>query len=388
MKTDCLRGCDAGYGIMLPVNCHAMFGIFANLPLPVIARLVLWSAFLIGAVSCASRADAPENLVWEKLPAIPDAEGFAGAFAGVSNRALIVAGGANIAGNKWAEPLRKKWYDSVFVLEKPEGKWRGGFVLPRALGYGVSVTTELGIACIGGSDSQQHHAECFRLEWRDGRIVTTALPALPRPCANMCGALVGSAIYVAGGIERPDATVALKTFWKLDLASAAPRWETLEPWPGPERMFAVAGVVGDSFFIFSGAKLSAGADGKQVREFLRDAYRFTPGKGWTRLADMPRAAVAAPTPALNAGGSRVLIVSGDDGSKVDFQPVREHPGFPRTVLAYDAERDAWSSAGEAPFSRATVPVVRWLGRDVIPNGEVRPRVRTPEVWASDWKPVK
>ena len=143
--------------------------------------------------------------------------------------------------------------------------------------------------------------------------------------------------------------------------------------------------LGDSCCIFSGAKLTPGADGKPVREFLRDAYRFTPGTGWARLADMPRAAVAAPTPALSAGISRVLIVSGDDGTKVDFQPVREHPGFPRDVIAYDAERDAWSQAGEVPFSRATVPVVRWLGRDVIPNGEVRPRVRTPEVWATKYR---
>jgi N-acetylneuraminic acid mutarotase len=354
------------------------------MPLGVIrsfATLAFRAGFFLGGLLAALPADTEEAVVWEKLPPIPDAEGFAGTFAGVSNGALIVAGGANIAGDKWAEPLRKQWHDSVFVLERPDGKWRGGFVLPRALGYGVSVTTERGIVCIGGSDSQRHHAECFRLEWRDARIVNTALPALPKPCANMCGALVGSTIYVAGGIEKPDATTALRTFWKLDLTSEAPRWEALEPWPGTERMFAVAGVVGDSFCIFSGAKLHAGADGKPVREFLRDAYRFTPGKGWTRLADMPRAAVAAPTPALNAGPARLLIVSGDDGTKVDFRPVREHPGFPRDVLAYDAVRDAWTVAGEVPFSRATVPAVRWLGRDVIPNGEVRPRVRTPEVWA-------
>ena len=345
------------------------------------ARLALWAGCLIAGISSVPRADAAETIEWGKLRAIPDAEGFAGTFAGVSNGALIVAGGANIAGDKWAEPLRKQWHGSVFVLEKPDGEWKTGFKLPRALGYGVSVTTERGVVCVGGSDAQRHYADVFLLEWRDGRIVTAALPALPQPCANMCGALVGKAIYVAGGIEKPDATTAMKTFWKFDLAAAEPRWETLEPWPGPERMFAVAGVVGDSFCIFSGASLKAGADGKAVREFLCDAYRFTPGKGWSRLADMPRAAVAAPTPALVAGGSRLLIVSGDDGTKVDFQPVREHPGFPRDVLAYDAERDAWSGAGEIPFSRATVTAVQWRGQYVIPNGEVRPRVRTPEVWA-------
>ncbi|MEQ1854455.1 MAG: galactose oxidase, partial [Chthoniobacteraceae bacterium] len=81
--------------------------------------------------------------------------------------------------------------------------------------------------------------------------------------------------------------------------------------------------------------------------------------------------------------SRLLIVSGDDGTKVNFAPVREHPGFPRDVLAYATERDVWSVAGEAPFSRATAPVAEWRGGFVVPNGEVRPRVRTPEVW--NWR---
>ena len=366
--------------LMPSANTTNSFGEFA--------RLALCAGCALAGVSSLPRADATEAMVWEKLPAIPDAEGFAGAFAGVSNGALIVAGGANIAGDKWAEPLRKQWYDSVFVLEKPDGAWRGGFRLPRALGYGVSVTTERGIVCIGGGDSQRHYADVFLLEWRDGRVATTALPALPKPCANACGALVGKVIYVAGGIETPDATVAMRTFWKLDLAAAAPGWQALDPWPGPERMLAVAAVIGKSFCIFSGAKLQPGADGKAVREFLSDAYRFMPGKGWTRLADMPRAAVAAPSPALHVGGSRLLIVSGDDGTKVDFQPVKEHPGFPRDVLAYDVERDAWNAAGQVPFSRATVTAVQWRGQYVIPNGEVRPRVRTPEVWAVQMKPPR
>ncbi|MEO6740935.1 MAG: galactose oxidase [Chthoniobacteraceae bacterium] len=367
------------------VNCPVTIEVFCCLAIGGVVRLALWSACLLGAVSLTQRAAAGDAMQWERLPAIPDAEGFAGTFAGVSNGALIVGGGANIAGEKWGETFRKQWHDSVFVLEKPDGAWRSGFRLPRALGYGVSVTTERGVVCIGGSDSQRHYSDVFLLEWRDGRIVPTTLPALPKPCANACGALAGKVIYVAGGIETSDATTAMKTFWKLDLAAAEPRWEALEPWLGPERMLAVAGAVGNSFFIFSGARLSAGADGKPVREFLRDAHRFTPGKGWARIADLPRAAVAAPSPALQGGGMRLLILSGDDGTKVNFTPVREHPGFPRDVLEYDPERDVWSRAGEVPFSRATVPTVRWLGRDVIPNGEARPRVRTPEVWAGQMK---
>lgn len=324
------------------------------------------------------------NLHWEQLPSIPDPEGFAGSFAGVVDGDLFVAGGANITGDRWAEPLQKKWYDSVFRLEKPGGTWQKiSIKLPLTLGYGVSVTNNGVMFCIGGSDGVQHQDLCLTIHWNGEKFQVGQQWPLPRPCANACGALVGDRIYVAGGIETPDATVAMKTFWAdtygLDLRQD---WEELDPWPGPERMLSVAGSVGGSFYLFGGARLKPGADGKPVREYLRDAYRFTPGKGWKRIADMPRAAVAAPSPAI-VDGTRLLIVSGDDGSKVDFKPVSGHPGFPRDVLAYDTERDTWTVAGEVPFSRATAPVVEWQGRFVIPNGEVRPRVRTPEVWATE-----
>jgi N-acetylneuraminic acid mutarotase len=337
--------------------------------------LGLWAA----AHAAAQTASAP-RMNWAQLSPVPDREGFAAPFAGVSGGALIVAGGANIPGDKWAEPFVKKWYDSAFVLERPDGPWRGGFKLPRPLGYGISITADDGVICLGGSDATRHYSEVFVLRWKGGALTRTALPRLPLPCANACGALVGRIIYIAGGIETPMATTALHTLWALDLDAPQPLWQELDPWPGPERMLAVAGALEGSFFLFSGAKLTAGPDGKPVREFLRDAYRFTPSDGWKRLADLPRAAVAAPSPAP-APGSRLLIFSGDDGLNVAFQPVEKHPGFPRNVLIYDAPADAWSVLDSLPFSRATVPAVSWLDRVVIPNGEVRPRIRTPEVWA-------
>ena len=349
-------------------------------PPPYTIAAVLFGAAAVAAQEVAPAIAAAESRHWQQLAPLPDAEGFAAPFAGVSGGALLVAGGANIAGDKWAATFTKKWYDSVFVLERPDGAWKKAGKLPRPLGYGVSVTADNGFICIGGSDSAQHYADVFRLTWKDGTLAVSELPSLPKPCANACGALLGRTIYVAGGIETPTATKALKTFWALSLDEANPRWRELEPWPGDERMLAVAGVQDGSFFLMSGAKLSAGPDGKPVREYLRDAYRFTPGQGWKRVADLPRPAVAAPSPAIPFGSSHLLVLTGDDGANVTFQPVKEHPGFPRNVLSYDTARDAWQISGGMPFSRATVPTVRWNDRFIIPNGEVRPRIRTPEVW--------
>jgi N-acetylneuraminic acid mutarotase len=337
-----------------------------------------------GTAMAQPRLNSKLKPAWEKLPSIPDPEGFAGAYAGVSHGALILAGGANITSNRWADNFVKTWHEGVYVLEVPSGKWVKSGKLPHPIGYGVSVTAGEEIVCLGGSDSQRHYAEVFRLEYSPAGIVTTPLPDLPRACANSCGALVGQTIYLAGGIETPSSTVALNTFWALDLSRKPLRWEHLPPWPGPERMLGVAGSFGGSFYLFSGTKLHAGPDGKPAREFLKDAYRFSPAKGWERLPDLPRAAVAAPSPAPVAATS-LLVISGDDGLKVDFKPVTEHPGFPRDVLAFDAETKTWSVIGQAPFSRATTPTVEWRGKLVVPNGEERPRVRSPEVWAVEFK---
>jgi N-acetylneuraminate epimerase len=359
-----------------------------TLPFTVLLRvrsclLCLLSLLVLGAFAFAQSPPSPVTpaVSWKQLPAIPDPEGVAGAFAGVSHRALVVAGGANFRGDKWKEPAAKSWNDSAYVLEQPDGAWKSGFKLPRPLGYGVSITAGDAVLCLGGGDATRHYAECFRLEWADGRLRTTELPPLPRPCANACGALVGRTVYLAGGLESPAATTALHTFWALDLDAAPLAWREVEPWPGPERMLAVAGEYDGAFYLFSGTKLSAAPDGQAARECLRDAYRFTPGEGWKRLADLPRSAVAAPSPARLFGGLGFLIVCGDDGLHLNFQPVEKHPGFPRTALAYDPAADAWRAAGAIPFSRATVPAVWWRDRLVIPSGEVRPRVRTPEVWS-------
>src|SRR4051812_21821743 len=124
---------------------------------------------------------------WKQLPSLPNAEGFAGSFAGVSNGALLVAGGTNFPGKKPWEGGAKVWYDTVFVLESPDSKWKVVGKLPRPLGYGASVTYDNGLVCAGGSDADRHYADVFRLEWSRGQLKTTSLPLLPMPIANCCG---------------------------------------------------------------------------------------------------------------------------------------------------------------------------------------------------------
>jgi N-acetylneuraminate epimerase len=317
-------------------------------------------------------------LSWSQLPPLPDARGVAAPFAGVSGGALLVAGGANFPDKMPWDGGKKAWYEDVYALTATNARWQLVGRLPRPLAYGVSVTTEHGVACIGGSDGEHHYQDVLLLTFTKGLLAVHSLPSLPLPLANAAGARVGSTIYVAGGSERPGEQSALSQCYSLDLDQKAPAWSAVAPCPGKPRILPVAAALCGSFYLVGGAALEQ-TNGRMARVYLRDAWRFHPGKGWQRLADLPRPCVAAPTPAPSLNDS-FLLLGGDDGSRVGFEPLDQHPGFPKTILTYNANSDTWREIGEVPASRAVVPTVFWHDRFVIPSGEVRPGVRSPEVW--------
>ena len=232
-------------------------------------------------------------LAWKELPALPDPVGFAGPFAGASNGALIVAGGANFpTGRPW-DGATKVWHDRVFVLAHPRGSWKSPpQKLPRPLAYGVSASANNVVVCCGGGDAGRHYADAFLLRWDGLNITTEPLPPMPAPAAVFCGAIVGQTL------------------------SKAPKeraWQVLAPWPGRARMLAVAGAQDGHFFLISGVDLVAGPAGKPRRRYLRDVYRYTPDFGWRRMADLPHAVAGAPTPAVGWRDKGLLVLGGDVG---------------------------------------------------------------------------
>lgn len=333
-------------------------------------------AALLVAAACHGVAAEME---WKALPSVPDAEGFAGMYAGVSNGVLLAAGGANFPDKKPWDGGAKIWYDTIWALDQTDGTWRKAGRLPSARGYGVSITTDEGLLCIGGAEAERHVDDCILLVWKDDALQMRTLPVLPQACANLSGARVGNKVYVAGGIAAPASTVALKTFWSLDLSSTDSGWKELSPCPGPARMLAVAASHDDRFLLMSGASLHAGTDGKPVRTYLKDAWQYAPDNGWQALPDLPRAAVAAPTPAPVIGED-LWVLGGDDGELVNFEPKTKHPGFPKTSLKLNLSTKAWSMGAEMKASLVTNPVTQWQGWHVMVSGERRPGVRSPAVW--------
>src|SRR5687768_2337919 len=92
-----------------------------------------------GAVR-AEPAPPPDLLKWTALPPLPEGVSAIGAFAGVTDGALIVAGGG--AG------------DRVFILRDRDATWTESKMrLATPSASGASVTADRGVICIAASDA-------------------------------------------------------------------------------------------------------------------------------------------------------------------------------------------------------------------------------------------
>lgn len=356
-----------------------------------------------------------EYLKWSTLPDLPDGIGVAGPYVGVSNGALVVAGGANFptAAGQSIWDASKVWHDSVWVLTGPDeaAKWQGPFHLDRPRGYGGAVSTRYGIVCIGGNDAEQIFADVFLLKWNTStkQIEQVELPALPEPAAFMAATAIGDTVYVAGGQSGPGLDSATGRFWRIDLSKydgtpASAKWEALPTWPGPTRAFNLVVAQHNGFddcvYVISGRRVPEPGSVSAI-DPLRDVYEFNPkrydakafepmtgtyaGTGeyetpWRKRSDAPVSVMAGT--AVPVGQSHIFVISGADGSLFDkADELRDdHPGFPKKAWAYHTITDTWIEAGAIPSNQVTTNAVQWGKEIVLAAGEVRPRVRTTAVW--------
>ena len=349
-------------------------------------------ASFVVLISLAEGVAQQNNLKIGELPPLPDQEGFAGMFAGVSNSVLLCMGGANFPEGKPWEGGKKRWYDHIYFLTDENGTWQKATQpLPYPLAYGISVNYEDEVILIGGSDAEKHYQKVFSLSYEDDSIRFSHLfPDLPISLANMAGTLVNHTIYLAGGIANPAGNP-LSKFYALDLSrpEAERAWIELSPWPGPPRMLAVSAAKDGNFYLFSGINIRPKEDDSSERELLKDAYVYHPSINpanpdgtWERLPDLPRAVAAAPNPAPVVGLSHILFAGGLDEKTARYADPATHPGFLNEILAYNTQSQQYVRVGDLPAggARVTLPATRWNNKWVIPSGEASAGVRSPRVY--------
>ncbi len=354
-------------------------------PLECLLQLsVLILASFSGPPACGQEQPAA-SLNWEALPDLPNRLGVAGPFVGVHKDTLFVAGGANFPEPVWDHA--KVWHSQVFALRKGKAgyKWQNAGKLARPMAYGASVSVPEGVICIGGNDADSVLADCCLLSWNTSaaEMEIRPLPSLPKPLAYGQACVVGDTIYVAGGQTGDSLASAQQALWSLELSAlsdASGSWKVHAPWPGPPRAFNLTICQNNGFddclYLIGGRY----QDGELVK-FLPDCWEYNPKQAtWRERSPLPQPLAAGAGIAL--GQSHILVLSGDSGSL--FTRTDElkdtHPGFPKKTFAYHTITDTWTEMGASPQNQVTTQAVEFDGAVVLPTGEIRPRVRTPQVW--------
>ncbi len=373
-----------------------------------ICACVFCLLFVFTADSSAQKKEVA-SIEWKiagVLPAPKDqmqSLGVAGPVAGVHNNVLFVAGGANFPDAMPWLGGKKKYYRDGFVFQKKNDSliFFKSFQLPSSLAYSANVSTADGVLAIGGENENGISTKVLLLQWNEAAndVVIKSLPELPFAVTNASAAVNNEKIFVAGGERANDVSDQLLV---LDLKNYAAGWQSLSFIPNAVShavLVAQSNGSGNYLYLLGGRKRNSGSTSDLYQSTLR--FDITANQ-WTEKKNLPYTlsagtAVAAGNNILLFGGDagetfhkseEIIAAIGKETDEVKKQKLNEekakvqssHPGFCRQVLLYDTEKNKWKKLDCIPFDApVTTTAIQWDGDVVIPSGEIRAGVRTPNL---------
>lgn len=382
-------------------------------------RIILLSFFIMSfIVSTYAQKAKWKAMQWKiaaQLPALngqPKSLGYAGPVAGVHGNILVIAGGANFPDAMPWSGGKKKYYDDVFVYVKNKKTitlYKKIFRLPSSIAYSANCSTPQGIIYAGGENEKGISNKAFLLQWDavNEIIVTKNLPDLPLAVTNAAASFHNNIVYIAGG---ETISAASDQFYCLDMNNRAAGWKTLPAIPKPVShtvLMAQSNADHASIYLVGGRKKNTNG----ISDLYSLVFKFDILKNqWEQKASLPYALSAGT--GIAAGSNNILIFGGDKGEtfhktektiaaihleKDDTRKAAliqekntlqsSHPGFSKEIIMYDAESDEWIAAGCIPFdSPVTTTAVKWDDKVIIPSGEIRAGVRTPQILSAKLDP--
>lgn len=363
---------------------------------------ILMTAMMVYNVSAQTKNTLHIN--WSVAATMPPATGkdlqpgVAGPVTGISGDVLIIAGGANfpdgIGGNK-------KYHDDIYLFHHAtRGNISPGKVshqrLPQPVAYCANVITPAGLIYIGGENEKGISNQVVLLKCNADEISFNTLPVLPVPLTNAMAAYSNNVIYVAGG--ESAAGPSAKCFF-LNISQPGAVWQTLPDVP-VALSFAVMVAQNNGLYLLGGRRKNANG----ISDIFNTVYRFDLlTQQWQTKHPLPYAMSAGT--GMATGKTGILLFSGDKGevfSKVEklnaaisgeqneehkqtllkekSALLNTHPGFTKTVLLYNTATEQCMAISPLTFAgQVTTAAFPWQGHIIIPAGEIKAGVRTPQI---------
>jgi len=345
--------------------------------------------------------------------------GVAGAFSGIINNKLIIAGGANFMDKKPWEGGTKTIHDKIYAFELKNDTLSTiniSVPLPEPLAYGASISMKDGILCIGGNSMIECSSKVFLIKWDEtaNDIIINNFPELPVPLNFSTAVLMDEVVYVIGGSTSPTGAETENYFFRLDLSkSNTPDfvWEKLPPYPGISRVLCVSVAQSNEtrkcIYLFSGRNVS-NPDKPVV---LNDGLIYDPVlKKWDVVpmpssSNFPVMAGSAFPSGINnivfAGGVADSTFLKEQYLKIEIADAiksknvqksdslkselimfyNEHKGFSQKILIYNTLSNTISAAGNFnTFCPVTTCAISFKDGAIVASGEIKPGIRTPDIF--------
>lgn len=377
--------------------------------LKTILSIVVTSLIFIGCTSNTSSkiSDSKDKkevkkILWEQGGTLEAQKGYnknigtAGILAGKSNGFIIVGGGANFPEESVLNGGKKVLYPDIYVLKPEDGKLTqvNHTTLDYEIGYGNSITSDEGIYYIGGSSNEKEADNVILITADDnGEISKKHIGDLPFTLADGISVKHDKFIYTGLGKQNGTAT---NKFYKFDTESG--KIEQLADIPGEStRNQAVAQVLGDNIYIFSGGDKVAYTDG----------YKYNiKNNSWSKIADVKIGNEEISLLGANSvklDEEKMLVIGGfnkkiydnavdklgslKDKELADFREAYfgADPfefNWNKQILIYNSKTNQWTSVGEIPFNAPCGEGLVIEGDNIYSiNGEIKPGTRTNQIYS-------
>lgn len=361
--------------------------------------------------SVKNSVDNTLHFTWEiggKIPNLPDGKpspGLAGAAIGVNNNVLMIGGGANFSDGMPWNGGKKRYQHDIFIFKKENDSLiniPGDFHLPYPLAYSANCSIDKGIVAAGGENMQGPTDSVLLIDWdqKANKPVISYLPNLPRPCTDGAMAADGDKMYFAGGIDSSGVS---DGFYMLNLKDTVKGWQILPALPKPVShtvLYVQNNGTDTCIYLVGGRKENNDA----VSDLYNEVYQFDlKTNQWSQKTSLPYA-LSAHT-GVSWGDNSLLVFSGDQGKTFhatellltriprEKNPAKKqalieeknelqkhHPGYNGNVLLYNTKTNQWMKTDSIPFpGQVTTTAVKWDNEIIIPCGEIKAGVRTPDM---------
>ena len=353
-----------------------------------------------------------EKIEWSADALLPSVDGIvkqpglAGPVTGIIHNRLIVGGGANFPDGMPWHGAKKVYHDEIYFFEKKNGQIVNATVskqkLPEPVAYCANVMIPGGMIYIGGENEQGilDKVVLVKNKTTSNELVFSDMPSLPLPLTNLAAAYTDNIIYVAGGNSKDGNS---NKFFSLDISTPGTSWQPLPDIP-VKISFAVMAVQSDGdrncIYLMGGRRKNSNG----MSDIFNTVYQFDiKDNRWKQKQSLPYS-VSAGTGIAN-GSNHILLFGGDKGetfskeeklsaairSEKDEHKIKNltkgkialleaHPGFTNEVLLYNTITDTWEKTNPLPFgSPVTTTAIKWGDDIIIPSGEIKAGVRTPNV---------